>query len=968
MAKGFQILELNILRGLDRNKATGDDPDGVPLATGAYNLAPNRRGSLSAFGRNAQHVVDAAPVVVDGSLVGFDERGFASFDTGLNGYRLFDGFRSVDGALTSYSPGTVTDSAHINNFGAYRSRTQFLGYDDADTRKRVEPFNLRPTLSGDEGGTLTEATYGANPFIAVAVDPEGDRWMAVTLGGTTFAADSIDDTFTQRTSVGLTSIRSLTYGDGVWVAAGAIGTRYSTDFGATWSVPATAAVASGEVWKVAWSGSVFVLTYSTGVYSAAIVHSYDGDVWVNSGSLWETPGDPIEEVRGAFSFSESGLGLAITTTNKNASLFQRKTFISENGGVAWFGPGLAFNADKVDSSPVIQLAGGPLTSFWFVNDFGAILFLADGRSPRNETVVWDPAGDTNRYAVAVHYDFVRRKWYAVFADGSFWESENGTTIRRVEELGLDSPPSVDTYAPQLVTSSAEGIMVVGNDGGAGGVRISSGTFGLGSGTYTVYWVTSVSTDAGLVVVDIGSQEFAFSQSFGASIAARLPTLDQIIDDMAWVNQAVPQEVTDAEALLTQRTFVDIYVSYSDVQPGDASQSAEQNPLVDIVPIFAFALRPQSVPVARTIPSNPIGRILGSGDGVMTMGLQAGSAIIHNDRMWAVASKTESLYTTTGDGRTEPEAAKVRGSTVIVYSDIGYVNLMRQGSYLPILPSESDQFVGMVSTPSGILAFFTNEVYLIAGDPALNNIGIELYPDIVGADPGTRPTKMGGVAFCVWQGDIYALSGGQAQAVSKPAYLREDPFIEVVAEPCNRSLIGKTQSGKVFRYFLEHQQWFDNTLQTFDYMLPNPVNCAIGVRYVQASGDVWTVLRDGTPDTPHLVYRSIDYGDKNRVDSTYGMMVPTEGEFDNNNLPRLYFKILENQDDVEDPGSTSFVASHREEGMLRFYIPRGNKARTWDFRLLLRGMGYPDTIEPQLAIEWVEGHTAIRRPGIIGPVV
>lgn len=955
MGKGFQNLEINVLRGLDRNKATGDDPDGAPLPTAAYNLAPNRRGALTAFGRNAQHVVDGSPATLPGTLIGFDERGFASLDRGSNAYRLYDGFRRVDGALT-YEAGTIQDSAHVHGFGAYRSRSQFLGYDDSGEGTRVEPFTLRPTLVGEEGGALTTATFGGTPFIAVAVDGENDRWMAVTSDGDTWVSDGADQAFVAATGIGTTGVRSLAYGDGVWVAAGTNGIRYSSDFGATWSAGTT-----GNVYKVVWSGSVFNAIREIATNQSEVIRSADGTGWTNAGALQESGVGTAEGVWGGIAFSESGLGLIVTTTNRGATSSQRKTFLSENGGTTWAHQNLTGNYDKIASNPVVGLAGGPITSFWVVNNTGAIIFLPDARTPSANSVAWDPAGDPSRYALSAHYDFTRRKWYAVMADGSFWESDNGTSLRRVTEMDLDAPPQVGGLAPQLVTSSDQAVMVVGNDGGAGGVRVTGATLGLEAGTHRVYWVTSVSTNAGLVVVDIGSQYFAFEGSFGAFVQAEIPSVADILDTMAWVNDGDPVEVAEVEELLRERTFVDIYVSYSDVTPGDADEAETQDPLEEVVPIYAFTLRPKDAPDApRRIPNNPVGRILGSGDGVMTMGLQAGSAVVHSDRVWGIASSDETLYSTPNDGVATPEAASVRGATVVAYSDVGYVNLMRQGSYVTIVPAESDQFVGMVSTPSGLLVFFNNEVYLIAGDPALGNVAVELYPDIVGADPGTRPTKMGGVAFTVWRGDIYALAGGQAQALSKPAYIREDPFVEVIAEPCNRCVLGRTESGRVFRYFLEHQQWFDNTLQTFDYMLPNPQDCSLGVRYV-VDEDVWVVRRDGNPDTPYLTYRNIDYGDKNRVDSTYGMMAPTTGDFDDDNLPRLYFKILEGQDDVEDPGSTDYVDAHREEGMFRFYIPRGHKARLWDFRLLLRGMAYGDTLEPQVVIEWVPGHRAIRRP-------
>jgi hypothetical protein len=90
------------------------------------------------------------------------------------------------------------------------------------------------------------------------------------------------------------------------------------------------------------------------------------------------------------------------------------------------------------------------------------------------------------------------------------------------------------------------------------------------------------------------------------------------------------------------------------------------------------------------------------------------------------------------------------------------------------------------------------------------------------------------------------------------------------------------------------------------------------------------------------------------------MVPISGVFDPAERPRLYFKILEANDEVDDPASASYVEAHYETGIWRFYLPRGHKARTADLRFVMRGMQMGDTMEPQVAIEWVPGHTALRR--------
>jgi hypothetical protein len=979
VGKGFQILELNVLRGIDRNKASGDDPDGAFLPTEAYNLAPERRGALVPFGRVAELEVDAAPVDLPGTLLGYDERGLASLDAGTGLYRLFNGYRSrvSDG---SYGATTVADTPHVHGFGAYRHIAQFFGYDAPGENTEVEPFtSLRPTLTQEGGDEAAQVDYGAGAFIAIAYNPDTPTsWMAIKPDGAAYFTEDLEAGFTAVTSVGITGLRSLACGGDVWVAVGTNGARYSTDDGATWQTPTTGIVASGNLFKVAWSGTLFTVARWESTDNSELLRSGDGNTWVQSSPLetFGSPGVLVEEVIGAFAFSESGLGVAITATNNGASLPHRKVFLSEDGGQTWTWNALApysfgFNSGKVRSEPALQLVGGPGNSFWLISDDGRILYLPDMlSSPTVSAAAYTPTSGA-RWARAVEYDFSRGKWYAIMADGSFWESENGTSIVEVPEMKLDSPPTTTgsdgrALSPDLVRASEDSVVVVGNNAGAGAIRIVEATFGLGAGTYVIYWVSSVSTEGGQLVVDIGSQMVAFESAFGSAVSVALPSISDIIAaSMPWVNVADPVELAHAEDLLANRTFVDIYVSYSAVTPGDVTEAEEDSPLTEVVPIFAFSLQPQEVAApARAIPRDPIGRILGSGDAVMAAAFAGDAeAVVHNGRVWAVLSQEEALYRV-ADDRGSAEAANLRAGVAIGYSDVGYINLMRQLSYVQLIPAQSDEFVGMVSTPSGLLAFFENETYLIAGDPALGNLQIELYPDIVGADPGTRITKMGGVVFCIWKGDVYALAGGQAQAVSRPAYLFEDQFVDVVAEPCQKCLVAKTATGKTFRYFIEFQQWFENTITAYDYALPSPSDCDANTRYVDSVDRVQSVRRDGTPATPYITYKGIDYGDKNRVDAAYGMLVPVSGDFGfPDGRPELRYKILETDDEVDDALSTSGVLGYREEDTWRFYLPRGLKARLHDFRLILDGMEMGDTLEPQLQLEWVPSHRAFRNASV-----
>lgn len=1023
MARDFEILELSPLRGIDRNKAGGDDPDQVQLAHEAYNLAPDRRGALTMFGRLKPLHYPEGPLRVPGELIGFDERGFSSFAEtitvgGEEGpgalqriYHLFDG----DTILTSRTPGYVppdntdptgsrpgADGAHIHGFGAYRSRRRFFGYDDNAAARQVEPFDLAPIIAERDGG---EASMGvpepaSPPLIALAVDTGNSRWMTIEPTGRTFTTSPLGDAWAEQGNANGTPgviFRTLAFGDGVWVAAGNGGARFSDDNGATWQVPVTAGVASGNVWKVMWSGVMFVASVGNQTNAAGdgLWVSPDGETWTfaeNLGPDWMTAG---------FAFSAIGYGLAISTSASGGS--RRAIFRSENGGGTWVetSPGV-----HLARPPITNIVGGRLESFWLMDSNGAVYFMPDARnSPTSTTQVW--AGGSN-HAKSGWYDSQRDRWYLVMRNGDFYESEDGLALRRVDTMGLDPIVMVGEYAPQLVMSSEEGIVVAGNDGGAGALRVIDATFGLDAGTYDVYYVTSVSTESGLLVVDLGHRRIQFSDAFGSSITVTMPSLASILAGMAWVDTDTPdpEQVAQATEMLTNRTFVDIYVGHTTETPGDVDES-EADPLQDSFPVFMGSLQPHATaPESLSVRSAPVGRVLGGGEPVMTMGLGDVSmsngatpvreAIIHQGRVWGLASRDSQAYHLARSDFGEAEAAKVRGGATLIFSDIGYVNLMRQQSYVRLIPTESDQFVGLVSTPSGILAFFTNEAQLISGDPIDNSLSVELYPARVGADPGTRVTKIGGVAYSVWKGDIYMIWGGQAQPLSRPAYLGEDPFVNVIADTTYRSLVAQTESGKVFRYFVEHDMWFENTLQPvlvssavepeLKVILPN-VDYQ-GARYLierplhATDGEVWLVVReevvppmhelDVAPDTPYVVWRRIDYGNKNRVDATYGALVPVQGEFADDAgpvYPLLDWRILSQDEPIvtEYPffmwptSPNQRVTARRNEDTFFFYLPRGRKSRTADLALILRGMQMFDILEPQVQVEWVPGHTSRRAP-------
>lgn len=1016
MAQDFEILELSPLRGIDRNKAGGDDPDDVQLAYEAYNLAPDRRGALTMFGRLKPLHYPDAPLRISGELVGFDERGFASLaetESGERQYHLFDG----DTILTSRTPGyaipPAPDGAHIHGFGAYRSRRRFMGYDDNALARQVEPFSIPVEMDGDSGGSGAAAEIDpvTDPFIAVAVDETNSRWMAITVAGEVYTVSPLGGTWEPVGDInsggGSIQCRTLEFGEGVWVAGGIGGTRFSDDDGVTWSAPTTATVANSDANRVVWSGVRFVLLLEIVPTGPALYISDDGDTWNLAHALPNFQG-----AGAALAFSEDGTGFAIARVGGSGS--SKPTVVSHNGGLTWSSGGTVGHGN---GQVPTGLVGGRAQEWWLLTQNGDARFRPQATTGSGfaGTIVYSAANNGNDHAKSGWFDSHRQRWYLVTQGGRVYESENGTTLRLLTDLQLDGIPLVNDYAPQVIKTSEEGVVVVGQVSGDSAIRVTNATFGLDAGTYDVYWVAGVSTESGILVVDLGHQRFVFNDEFGASISVVVPDVDSIIAGMPWVDVGEPEQVEQAEEMVRERLFVDFYVSRSAETGGTDDEVEEESPLEDHFPVLVFTIQPGEndsgdplvpQPVTRSVPINPVGRVLGNGEPVMTMGLgdnemsngatPVREAIIHQGRVWGLASRDSQAYDLIRADFGETEAAEVRGGATLIFSDIGYINLMRQQSYVRLIPTESDQFVGLVSTPSGILAFFTNEAQLIAGDPIDGSLAIELYPARVGADPGTRVTKIGGVVYCIWKGDIYQVWGGQAQPLSRPAYLGEDPFVNIIADTTYKTLVAETESGKVFRYFVEFDMWFENTLQPslissavepeLKAILPNVDHQ--GARYLierpehATDGEVWLVVReevlppltelDVADDTPFVVWRRIDYGNKNRVDTTYGMLVPVQGAFDDGDgpvYPLLDWRILSQDTPIvtDDPfyvwptEANQRLVARRNEDTFFFYLPRGRKSRTADLALILRGMQMHDILEPQVQVEWIPGHTSRRTP-------
>jgi hypothetical protein len=377
--------------------------------------------------------------------------------------------------------------------------------------------------------------------------------------------------------------------------------------------------------------------------------------------------------------------------------------------------------------------------------------------------------------------------------------------------------------------------------------------------------------------------------------------------------------------------------------------------------------------------------------------------IHNGRVWGMANQGEALWRDQGDEMSY-EIANQANRFVLSYSEVGWANLMSDRSFIPIQPTQSSRFTGLVSTPSGLLVMFENEMFLITGDPAFGNVSVELYLDMVGMDPPTendgvpRPAKVGGLPFVIWNGKIWMIQAGNSQQLAPDQWLRSDPFVRISPEPQTRSLLALTSSGQVFRYILDDQFWLtdpvtrsgDNIVE----LLPN-CTCITGdnTRMVSRSTrwnpdeeefelyyPVWSTRLDGTPDTPHLYYRSIDFGEPQKRHALYLVKfgvenylrntVRTSDTFDPTVLPVAFFQSDRADNtlsaglpdiSIEEPIPTggrlpySLARVRAAGGAYSWRFPLAEtRASGIDVRLELRGMGYDDVFRLPIEFAYASG--------------
>lgn len=881
-------LEVKELLGVDRNRVQGQ-ADGVLAPTRLFNLVPDRTGGYTPFGRRVDKGVTLPHL---DKLVAFDEGGLATVrDSLTNNGKLILSHGAI--VFTQDMP-NYTDldmAAHLALAGSYISRDQFLVLNRDEVK--VQPVKLEIEAKPVSSPASTTQTIGSSAIRDIdygGSTPALKRWMLVNDDGEVY--ESLDGRDWELKFTATKKLSGVTYGNGRWVAVGgdAAGPvahwALETDT-ATWSAGATP-LAEQHFSKVTYdvdsvfiaSGNEIFRTVDGGVNWTQVDDTHDGlsNTRTNRVSIYHPAGTPSSD--------------SVYYAPGDSAGMNGVQFVSSDG-ITWSGgQSGGANDHRWDS------AVSPTGLFVFVTNTGEVWSAAApdakvGVFTKHTDNLMGQAEDIS----AVRYNPTTDTWFVAGNGGQVMES---TTLYSWTPVQFDAETTSDLFAMGVAD---DGEVIVGGDGGV--VLTAYGSSGLATGTYDVITIAYFNTRAGKFVFNVQSQEVGFPERGDNAIEVKASTKDRVSADTF----GDPAYGYTPPAELLNDIRVDVFLRYDPNNLGNVDEQEEtyEEIVNEPITVYDFTASLESgaasgddslTLLGEAIEETPLGSELGGGKGVTTSVFENPQTALHAGRLWGMASQDEDKYP---DDDVPKEIANVHGDFVLCYSEPGWVNLIRPDNYLPLRPTQSTVFTGILSTPGGLMVFFDNEAFVVDGDPSVGTLGYTLYPDIIGNDIGSTPCKLGGVPFSVWKGQVYALVGGRVEPVSGPVYRRDDPFVKIAPEPQERSLLALTESGKVYRYDFTRQFWSDNVVSDdVVEMLPN-CNCGTGdnTLYANALSALFVARRDGTPDTPAITYRGIDFGNPRTRKAIYRVSVPVEQMY-------LAATIIGSDTREGDPGSEPYT--------------------------------------------------------------
>jgi hypothetical protein len=907
--QGFEILKLSSLLGANRNRSA---LAGEMQPSRLFNLTDARGG-----GYTPQGAWDGTALVALGlrSLIGFDDMGLSSW--ALSGaYSLYEGEGVlVDQTAAAYA--STDRTAHIPGLGAYRrgpspkAQTakdgQFLVLDRGGNK--VEPFSYAPSFdtlergkpAAEEGGSGTTSDLRGAAF-----DFTNKRWVVVGAGGTILTRLQSATTWTAAASGTANDLYAVDHDGVTWVAVGAGGTVLTSPDGTNWT--ARTSGVTQPLWGVKGNGSLWVAVGSnkTLITSPGIT-SLDEMTWTTRTTgigvnckllatdysttlgMWMVSSDGYDDYTighpyhwGApFAYSTDG---STWTASQTGSYREMHGLTSSPGG--WVSIGHRTNKDRF-----------------------AVITSSQGTSNTWREHLY-PGGirDASQRWWFVLYNTVTKTWIAGGNRQKLLSSRDGFNWTAATFDGSEDD-AANWYAAAFDDQGA--FMIVGSGGQV--IESRSGSKDeLQSGDYEIAWLSYVNTDAGKLVVDLGIKEMKFAGLETTKVTVSAP------------------------ASATPNLFTEIYVRSSEREKDDLTGDFVVDDISGEDFIHAKTLEPGDE-WEMVVPT--VGRVLPLQGAVGTCGSGGSMAVEHGGRVWMVMSENPTDFEFL---KKDADVGALGGHMTIGYTLLGYANLVSVLGFLPMPASQSTVITGAISTPSGLLVFGDNETFLVSGDEALGGFSVDLYPDIVGMDAGTLPTKMGGVPFVIWKGRVWALEGGRAVDVSKDVYLESDKFVKVATESSSRSIMAVTAGGVVLRYRVDTGFWHNDIGdgRSPTEILPHPD----GVRYV-VGGSVYKEAVSGV-DLPELEWRNVDAGDAQRRDTWVAARFTVSNyTVDPINPPRLYYRVSQGQSDVSLKPNGQYVVGRQREEEVTFKLPWGLKSRRADFLIEWRNAAASMVIEP-----------------------
>lgn len=953
---------------MDRNRVRPGSAAGV-VPSVLLNLQDDRRGGLTPMGRWGRIVenVSSRPELV----VGSDPTGLMSFRESIGTaagrlrYGLYRGESGVEyGATygTNVSPGNY--GAHIPGVGAYRDMNHFMVQDrDGNT---VEPFIYNGLRVEIGGGSSVEvhpiAEAGRFPEPMVGYDPLGGRWVAASVYGDRIAFAYRDSPFDE------------------WILANNLPT-----------------VAGSRVSGIARSASHWVVVTTGGMTA----RSADGVVWSSStqfSAQWYTvTADPGSSRfwRGGSVSGEGRIdasvdgGLTWQVRRYEAMPIAALEFNSARSRLLRVVPGpgqtpgdptggqysLALFAVVGEDLEVIPWRGSTSTS--------TALYIGTASAPRPDGV--HVASTSTDIIVTANYDayggaphrsvIARVPWGEYGAEGTFvpfeYSAEGGPEVFihdvayvggdnwvAVTDSGMLESASVGSWAPMSLELPA-GFSASGVDSDGAGQVVAVGggvsaswnfTPDANVGRHEYVALVSVLTQQGKLVVWDVTGSLTLSPGENMTIAAA----------------ALPGSPAYAG-----NVTIEVYTRFSPrVWDEDLGQWVIRETPAGSGLRHLATLSPGDDPI--TVVGAGVGRVIGLSGSLAIAGFASsdGEATVAavNDRVWFRANRNRGTFFMV-EG--EVDLDRFADDRTVLFTELGYVNLVGGNGFLRLSSTQSGRVTGLLPSPSGLMVFFNNEVFVVTGDIDLQSLTSRLYPDSIGLDTGCRPALSGGVPLTIWQGKVWALSGSQAQDVSLPVWRQEEPFIDVAADPPNRALVCLTGSGGVYMFRVDSGFWsqvgFGVLASRIHMLMPHPA----GVVYMErtAEGNWLVPSRVAVPDSAmpaapvaEMALLGLDAGDPLRRDNWLNVRFTTEQPREAA-APVLYYRASDASSSV--PGVFDKSAAYRVVGVRRgeewwFKFPVALKSRRLDVLFVFQGFDTATVIEPGMEFTFVGGHVEGRR--------